>query len=221
MAHQAGHSSSHSRRLAPPRWVGVGHAGVVLHFFRPLLESIADELSVRGKFDFFSVTTGADGFGMELLGNIGREVRSQTRFSRVYLESLFRVFAAHMTRAYSDAKYARASKLEGLSPRQLRAVDDFIHAHLNQSTGLSALATVAGLSSQRFLSAFRHSTGQAPHQYLLARRIQMAKQWLAAGKMSLLEIAFELGFSSQSHFGAVFRRVVGASPGRYRDAIRQ
>ena len=43
--------------------------------------------------------------------------------------------------------------------------------------------------------------------------LALARQWLAAGKMSLLEIAFELGFSSQSHFGAVFRRVVGASPG--------
>ncbi|MEM7644316.1 MAG: helix-turn-helix transcriptional regulator, partial [Pseudomonadota bacterium] len=68
--------------------------------------------------------------------------------------------------------------------------------------------------------AFKETTGQAPHQYLIDRRIARVKELLIAGEDGLVEIAYATGFSSQSHMTSTFRRRVGVAPGRWRAAIR-
>lgn len=57
-----------------------------------------------------------------------------------------------------------------------------------------------------------------PHRGLVARRVERAKTLLCASNLPVSEIAGAVGFASPSHFGAVFRRSVGASPRAYRDA---
>src|SRR5262245_61653729 len=58
-------------------------------------------------------------------------------------------------------------------------------------------------TARRKLTMFKHSTGIAPHQYVLEQRIDRAKTLLSETALSLTEIAYRLGFASQSHFTAV------------------
>lgn len=88
-----------------------------------------------------------------------------------------------------------------------------------RSPGIEELARVAGLSAHYFSRAFRRRYGLPPHRWLLQQRIDRAKR-LLAGRLPLAEIALELGFVDQSHFGACFRAIVGVSPGRYRAFAR-
>ncbi|NON33435.1 helix-turn-helix transcriptional regulator, partial [Klebsiella pneumoniae] len=67
---------------------------------------------------------------------------------------------------------------------------------------------------------FRTSFGLPPHQYLLARRLNRARQLLRLGEIPLGEIALMCGFASASHFSNRFRQALGATPGEYRSAIR-
>ena len=78
------------------------------------------------------------------------------------------------------------------------------------------LAAACGLSGHHFSRAFRHSTGVAPHQWLLQRRIEKAKQLLRQSRLPLSEVAAVCGFAHQSHFTRAFARLVGVSPGRWR-----
>jgi AraC family transcriptional regulator len=75
------------------------------------------------------------------------------------------------------------------------------------------------LSVSHFSRAFRRTMGVAPHSWLLARRIEVAKERLRDCRLSLSDVALACGFADQSHLTRVFTRMVGVSPGAWRRAL--
>ena len=73
------------------------------------------------------------------------------------------------------------------------------------------------MSQYRFARAFKQSTGIPPHQYLLSQRIERAKKLLALTQLQIADISYHLGFASQSHFTATFRRFTKVTPKAYRN----
>jgi AraC family transcriptional regulator len=98
----------------------------------------------------------------------------------------------------------------------VRRVTDYLEAHLARAVALEELAALVGLSEHHFCTAFRRSTGLPPHRWLTARRMERAKALMRAGGTGLTEIALEVGYGSQSAFGAAFRRTVGVTPSAWR-----
>ena len=108
-----------------------------------------------------------------------------------------------------------------LSKPRLRAVIDHIHERLDAELSLDHLAAVAHMSPYHFARLFKNSTGLPPHQYVIARRVERAKELLRdRGPLPLAEVAAEAGFSSQSHFTRHFKRIVGVTPQRFRTSAR-
>ncbi|PSS56533.1 AraC family transcriptional regulator [Pseudomonas sp. BBP2017] len=108
----------------------------------------------------------------------------------------------------------------GLAAHQRRQLNDYIEGHLDQPLSLGELAALCNLSEYHFARMFRESFGLPPHQYLLARRLAMARQLLRFGDLPLGEVALQCGFASASHFSNRFRQALGATPGAYRAAFR-
>ncbi|MEA2631209.1 MAG: AraC family transcriptional regulator [Chloroflexota bacterium] len=80
---------------------------------------------------------------------------------------------------------------------------------------------VARLSPYHFARQFKAATGLPPHRYVIARRVERAKQLLQrGGDPSLAEVAACAGFADQSVFYHHFRRLVGVTPGRFRTPAR-
>ncbi|WP_088347950.1 MULTISPECIES: AraC family transcriptional regulator [Rhodomicrobium] len=104
----------------------------------------------------------------------------------------------------------------GLASWQLKRAAELLSANLNGEIALAAVASACGLSLSHFTRAFRNSTGEPPHRWLLGRRVDSAKSLLRSSKLSLSEIAAVCGFADQSHFTRIFRRYVGVSPGEWR-----
>lgn len=102
--------------------------------------------------------------------------------------------------------------IQGLSRHQLKQVTDYIEHHLDQDLTLSELATIAQISPSYFSALFKQSIGLAPHQFVIQRRIERAKQLLRQGKASIADIAHDLGFTHQSHLSRHFKRLVGVTP---------
>ena len=71
--------------------------------------------------------------------------------------------------------------------------------------------------SPDFAAQFRAATGHRPHEYLLFRRTERAKELLRTA-MPIVEVALTVGFQAQSHFTTVFRRLTGDTPARWRRA---
>jgi transcriptional regulator GlxA family with amidase domain len=85
---------------------------------------------------------------------------------------------------------------------------------------MADLARACNLSPGHFTRAFKQTTGQPPHRWLMERRIEKAKQLLTDTTLSLAEIAMACGFADQSHFTRVFSRTTHASPGAWRRYLR-
>jgi AraC family transcriptional regulator len=106
----------------------------------------------------------------------------------------------------------------GLAPWQIRKTKMHIELNLGGKVSTQDLATIAGLSPFHFSRAFRTSFGDSPHRYLLRRRIECSQGLMLSTKDSLAEIALNCGLVDQAHFGKLFRRLVGESPGAWRRA---
>jgi AraC family transcriptional regulator len=78
------------------------------------------------------------------------------------------------------------------------------------------LAAVARLSAYHFERQFKGAVGLPPHQYVIMRRVECAKELLQAGTdLSLAVVAARAGFSDQSQFTHHFKRVVGVTPAQF------
>jgi AraC family transcriptional regulator len=84
---------------------------------------------------------------------------------------------------------------------------------------LGELAATVGLSPYHFTRLFKQSIGHTPHQYVIACRIERAKHLLAHTELSIAEIAYRVGFASQSHFTTHFRKLIATTPKAYRGKL--
>lgn len=116
-----------------------------------------------------------------------------------------------------DGRFARG----GLAPWQMRRLADYIEAHLDREIRLEELAGQVHLSPFHFVRAFHAESGLTPHQWLVRRRVARAKALLSGSPLSLAEIALAVGYASQSAMTAMFSKIVGVSPGRWRDRTRR
>src|SRR5262245_14630834 len=73
----------------------------------------------------------------------------------------------------------------GLPPGALRRVREYIETNMEQSIGLKALASAAGLSMYHFARAFKQSQGMTPHSYVVQQRLARARQLLTETDLPL------------------------------------
>lgn len=124
--------------------------------------------------------------------------------------------AEQIVEAYLRAPLAPVEVVGGLLPMRLQRVFSHISDNLDKELSVADLATVVGMSQYYFSKLFKTSTGTTPHQYVLRQRIDRARDYLREPTPVLADIATKVGFQTQSHFGAVFHRLVGLTPRQYR-----
>jgi len=137
---------------------------------------------------------------------------------RLCAESLANVLVVQLIRQMSNQQGANGGGRGSggrLARHALQAVEEYIHAHLDQSISLAELAAVVHLSEFHFARLFKQTTGLPPHQFVIHQRVERAKRLIAAGRLSLAQIALEVGFSDQSQLTRHFKRLVGVTPKRF------
>jgi AraC-like DNA-binding protein len=78
------------------------------------------------------------------------------------------------------------------------------------------LARLAHLSPSRFHDVFKRATGVAPMEYVMALRLQRARELLIATELSVGEVARQCGFNSPYYFSRAFSAHVGVPPRDFR-----
>jgi AraC-like DNA-binding protein len=104
------------------------------------------------------------------------------------------------------------------SARHLLRAKDLIEARYRDSLDVRTLAQAARLSPAHFSREFRRAFGEAPHQYLLTRRLERAAALLRSTDHSVADICFTVGLSSVGSFTTSFGRTYGMTPTAYRAA---
>ena len=98
----------------------------------------------------------------------------------------------------------------------VREAYEYINENFATKCTLEVIANAVNVSPYYLHNAFKESMGMTPYEYVLSKRITKAKRLIMAGEKTMLEIALETGFCSQSHFNKVFKASTGETPAEYR-----
>ena len=103
---------------------------------------------------------------------------------------------------------------DGASPvaRALR----FVAEHLDEELTLARVAAHVGLSQYHFARTFRRDTGTSLRRHVIAQRIDRARTLLLRTDEGLADIAYRVGFGSQSHMTTLFGKHLGRTPAQLR-----
>ena len=153
-----------------------------------------------------------------LLTIMASEVAEGCPNGPLYGESLSLALASYLSGRFS-VKGREGKPLRKFSEVEALRVMDYIHANLQRALNIFELAELIQLSPRQFIRIFSNTFGTTPHRYIINKRVALAKELIAKGRL-LVEIAVKLGFASQSHFSGVFRKVTGMSPGQFRQDAR-
>ncbi|HEU4470701.1 MAG TPA: AraC family transcriptional regulator [Flavisolibacter sp.] len=143
------------------------------------------------------------------------ELRQGSLAGKIYGESLAVAYAIHLASNYKESGRKVFAPKGRLSAQQLKQVIDYSNAFIHQNVGLNELSAQANLSAFHFTRLFKSTVGIAPHQFVLQLKLERSKQLIRSGKMSLTEIAYELGFNDQAHFSNAFKKSLGISPRQF------
>jgi AraC family transcriptional regulator len=150
---------------------------------------------------------------------IYEECENDARQGLLYAETAIAFLALHVAKSLSNAAPpVRILCRGGLAPAVLNRSCDYMVSRLAENVSLSEVAGIADLSLAHFSFAFKTSTGVAPHAWLRRQRVDRVKALLLDPGLSLNAVALLVGFSTQSGFGAAFKRETGWTPAAWRRA---
>ncbi len=134
----------------------------------------------------------------------------------LYGEQIGTALAVYLAQCFSVKRPRMPPCQSELPGLVLSRALNFIDACLAESMSLQDIASAAGMSRFYFARLFRNSMGQSPSRYVTEQRIERAKYLLTRTTLKLDEISSRTGFSSQSHLSAMFRKLTGSTPSKFR-----
>jgi AraC family transcriptional regulator len=182
--------------------------------FRKLFDDGLAAVPLRPSLDF------RDPALASVIREMAREIGQGCPNGTLFAESLSLGVALHLcrTRAMRPPRTRERGKLNAW---QWAHVNDLIAGELAHDLSLAALAESIGLSKPQFVRLFRNTAGTSPHRYVVQRRVERAMQLIQSSRLPLVDVASEVGFSSQSHLNRMFYKAYGITPGDARKPIRR
>jgi AraC-like DNA-binding protein len=101
-----------------------------------------------------------------------------------------------------------------------RTINQFIDASLDKSISLADLAQLTGLGERAVIAAFKECFSRTPMQYVIERRLERARLLLQNTSASVLSIALECGFGTQSYLATAVKKYFGVTPRQLRLSSR-
>lgn len=98
----------------------------------------------------------------------------------------------------------------------IQEVKKYISDHLNEKLTVQNIAEIIHMSPSHFSRVFRQQTGFSPYDFVLISRLNRAKDYLQKTDMSISQIAYDIGFNSESNFIYFFTKNTGLSPSKFR-----
>ena len=189
---------------------------------QPVLMSWRKDLEI----DFASVQlhqkVGLNDEGVcQTLVTMKQEIEAPGINSAVYVDTLLFLLLTRLMRCASDlAEPRQPSYVKGGLPNwRLKRAIERLESNPASMPTLTEVAELIGLHPATFCRSFKQSMGLSPHRYLLAHRVNRAKEMMNDQHLSLTDIALDCGFSSSSQFSVVFKKITGMSPREFRRAL--
>lgn len=106
---------------------------------------------------------------------------------------------------------------ERFSPADERIRNVLLHieAHYKARLDIKELVAVAGVCRAQLTRLFKRHTGMSPHQYVLEKKINKAREFLMRATETPTSVSLDMGFHDYPHFCRTFKRIAGISPSAF------
>ncbi len=169
--------------------------------FPPVVTGLASQSGLRGLLDDFIRGWTPQGVGLIALAR---------------LITALSVWPTDATVGGFDSPRPEASNASDSPSARVKRAVEHLGKRISEPPDLSELAAAAHLSPRHFARRFKRDYGSTPHEYLQARRLDVARGLLRDTERRVASVAEELGFSSPAAFSRWFTRLAGRSPRHFR-----
>jgi AraC-like DNA-binding protein len=101
----------------------------------------------------------------------------------------------------------------------IEKVIQYIKQNLTADLSLDSISRLTNFSPIHFHNRFKAATGRTLRDFVKGERIGKAANLLISTELTLTEIAYECGFSSQAYFSYAFKKRIGVTPRQYAKAF--
>ena len=115
------------------------------------------------------------------------------------------------------AEMVKRKKEERSELSYVESSKNFIYKHLNKHFTVDDVANEVGVNKFYLMKRFSELEGMGIQQYAQLKRVEAAANMLKFSNEPISVIAEYMCFSSQSHFGKVFKKYKGLTPQSYRN----
>lgn len=160
--------------------------------------------------------------GIVLEGEITKQIfKNMSGIISCYRNDLEIVEVEHSRLLYECLCYLTFTGKDEISEEteQSRVVEtakEYIRKNMEQNLSLDVVAGVVGLSACHFSRVFKKETSYSPYEYVILVRLNKAKHLLNTTQKTVKEIAYEVGYGSESNFCNAFTAKIGISPMNFR-----
>ena len=151
---------------------------------------------------------------------IASEIAQEMPGSATIVDRLAEVLfvQALRTQIHSPCQDENPSWLRALGDRQIGEALHLMHSDPGHMWTVPELAHCVSMSRSAFAARFRELVGATPLDHLTQWRMVRAASMIRDDRsLKLAAVASAVGYDSEGAFGKTFRRVIGVTPGRYRE----
>jgi AraC-like DNA-binding protein len=200
----------------PAMWAARGVNHVHFHIRRAAIDDAAADLGYERIGGVRLSVAVEDVVLAQLTKSILPILGGDAQMSPLALDQLELLVGAHVMQRYGAPRPSRTVVSGGLAAWQRRRATELLRENLDGSVRIADVAKACGLSASHFARSFKASFGVSCHRWLTDRRVERAKELLAATDAQLVDVSSQSGFGDQAAFTRTFHRLVGLSPGRWR-----
>jgi AraC-like DNA-binding protein/mannose-6-phosphate isomerase-like protein (cupin superfamily) len=163
--------------------------------------------------------SGLSGEVLRLMQQAHSELSSDAAESRLIVKTCLKMILALLAKHYASYwKGDEALDRRHRNIERLRPLFDYIDRHYGERISVADAAARLNMSRSHFTRFFRQVTAESFAVFLNRFRIAKGQALLVSTDKSIAEVSREVGFCDQSHFGAVFHKLVQMTPLQYRRA---
>jgi AraC-like DNA-binding protein len=168
-------------------------------------EGTGEVVHTDGQFELFE----------QIFSNLVTESESTQMFSRELSESLTRMILIMVLRIVSedDEKYLKNNE-------SFFKAKTYVDQHYLQIDNIESLCNDVYISKFYLTHLFKKYLGKTPLQYIIRKKIDMAKILLFKSDMTIQDVAARCGYEDPNYFGKIFKKHEGMTAAEYRKKPR-